>query len=115
MENPRASVVRGGDERACRCRSVRLALRTGLCGAKHGSRDFTSILQCDSADCRSTAAQKCSKRAGFFGGGDDARQKWNQFLPVWLMQMIAKHAAQTAIIARCECRRDRAGVLAAFN
>jgi len=93
MENPRARVIRGGDERACGYGSVPLAVRTGSGGAQHGCRDFISILQCDSADCRSTAAQKCSERAGFFGGGYDTRQKWNQFLPIWLMQMIAKRAA----------------------
>lgn len=63
-------------------------------------------MQCYSGDCRPAAAKESAERARFFRGSDDARQEWNQFFAVRLMQIIAERALQIAVIAGCECGRN---------
>ena len=73
-------------------------------------RLFARLRKRDRADCRSGAAQERAERAGFFSGGDHARQKRNQFAAKRLMKMIDKCAAQIFVIARSERGRDGARV-----
>ena len=69
----------------------------------------------DGRDCRSAAAKKRTQRARFFDDGDDAWQERNQFLPIWLMQLIAESIVQLEIAARCERRGNCASIRAIFR
>src|SRR6266581_62197 len=106
MLYPGAVVIGSSNDRAERRRAFR---------ALHRSRDFISILQRNRADCRSAAAKEGPKRAGFFRGGDHAREERNQFSPVRLMQIVRESATQIMIMARDERGRNRTCICTIFH
>src|SRR6267143_99234 len=100
MTNLHAAIISGCDDNL---RRRRLGRRSGFsgggsCGALHSGGDFSRVPQRDRANGRSAAAQKRAKRAGFFGGGDDAGQERDQLLAKRLVKAVAKSAAQVFVI-----------------
>ena len=70
-------------------------------GTQHGQpRFFLASAMSQRRMAGSAAAEKSAERARFFSPSNHALQKWNEFFPKRLMELIGECASQAGILTR---------------
>ena len=86
-----------------------------LRGLEHGGGNGLDVIERHCHEAGAGAAEEAADRASTLRGGEDIGKAGNQHLPIGLVQMVDKHAAQARVIAAAKGDGDARRALRIFH